>query len=194
MFKIPRKFGLAIGILAVAEFTVLYLVAMSLDPNYTFGENYLSDLGVGPGAWAFNSALIITGILLSCFALFGLAGLLAVDSSGRVAVALLAIDGIILVGVGVFPEDVKPYHYIFSVAFFLTFLLVAIAMTIAFYRTHVLGNLGTIVSGIATVFGMLLLPMGGNPLSETMAVMAIIGWGVVIASAFLAKEYGKAIP
>ena len=190
----PRKLGLSIGLVAVVEFTVLYGIAMSLDPNYTFGEDYLSDLGIGPGAWAFNSALMVTGLLLSCFAVFGLADLLAKAMAGRVAVFLLAIDGLILVGIGVFPEDVKPYHYVFSIAFFLTFLIVAVVMTFAFHRTRALGSLGTLVSGLATVFGLLLLPMGGDPLSETMAVLAIMVLGVVIAGAALAKEYGRGIP
>jgi len=194
MMTISRKLGTAIAPAAVVEFLVLYGIAMSLDGEYTFGKNYLSDLGVGAGAWAFNSALIITGVLLSCFSVFGLRELLSGHIAGRVATSLLALDGVILIGVGVFTEDYDPYHYIFSVAFFLTFLLVAIAMTVAFQRTKALGSLGTLVSGAAAVFGFLLLPMGGDPLSETMAVLAIIAWGLIIGGAALAKEYGKAIP
>lgn len=194
MSDIRRKLGIAMAIVAVAEFSILYVVAILLDGEYVFGRDYLSDLGVGRGAWAFNSALIITGFLLSCFAYFGLGRLLAADIVGRAATHLLEIDGIILVGVGVFPEDAHPYHYIFSISFFGTFLLVAIGMTAAFHRTRVLGDLGSLASGVAAAFGLLLLPMGGDPLSETLAVLAIIGWGLVIACAALAKEYGKAIP
>lgn len=194
MFGIPRKVGIVLGLVAIVEFLVLYGLAMSMDDEYSFGKNYLSDLGVGPGALAFNSGLVVTGALLSCFSLLGLYEMFGKDASGRFASILLAVDGLLLVCVGVFPEDVDPYHFIFSVAFFMTFLAVTIAMTVAFHRTNVLGRMGALVSGIASVFGIILLVMRGDPLSETMAVMAIIVWGALIAGAALAREYGKAIP
>jgi len=56
------------GILAPIVFLIFYLVAWSLSPWYDFGGNYLSDLGVGEGAWAFNTGAVVAGLLAIPFA------------------------------------------------------------------------------------------------------------------------------
>src|SRR5512136_550031 len=48
-----QKAAVLCGIVAVVAFLALYVIAMSLDSTYVFGKNYLSDLGVSNGAWAF---------------------------------------------------------------------------------------------------------------------------------------------
>ncbi|MGB2582121.1 MAG: DUF998 domain-containing protein, partial [Thermoplasmata archaeon] len=74
---------MALAPLACILFMLLYFIAMSQDPGYTFLENYLSDLGVGPGAWAFNSALMVSGAMLSLFAVFGLSAALPAEPVSR---------------------------------------------------------------------------------------------------------------
>ena len=180
--------------MAPAIFLVLYSVAMYSDANYTFGRNYLSDLGVGPGAWAFNSGLIVAGVLLVLFSLLGLRKLLGSLAISKIASALLAIDGILLACIGIFTEDYDPEHYILSVSFFLTFLLTVGLMSVAFWRTKALGTFGYAFSAVVVAFGLVLLPMGGDPLSETLAVFTMIVWGIVTAAAALLKESGYKIP
>ena len=189
-----QKYWLSLGIVAPAIFLVLYAIAMSSDASYTFGKNYLSDLGVGPGAWAFNSGLIIAGLLLVLFSLLGMRKVLGDVAISRVAVALLAFDGVLLACIGIFTEDYDPEHYIFSVSFFLTFLLTAGLTTISFWKTKALGTFGYAFSAFITALGLILLPMGGDPLSETIAVFTILVWGVAISSAALLKESGRRIP
>ena len=173
---------------------MLYCIAMSQDPDYTFGKNYLSDLGVGPGAWAFNSGLVIAGVLLVLFSIMGVRPMLGTPTMSKVAAAFLAIDGVLLACIGIFTEDYDPEHYIFSVAFFLTFLLTAVLMTIALWKTKALGIFGYAFSAVIVVFGFILLPMGGDPFSETAAVFSIIVWGVGISVIALLKESGRRIP
>jgi hypothetical membrane protein len=81
---------------------VLYSIAMASDPSYTFGKNYLSDLGVGPGAWAFDSGLIIAGLLLVPFSVTGIRRLLGDAPISKIATAFLAFDGVLLAYIGVF--------------------------------------------------------------------------------------------
>lgn len=173
---------------------MMYSVAMASDSQYTFFENYLSDLGVGPGAWAFNSGVIVTGVLLAAFAVFGIGRAMGGGHLARIATLLLALCGAFLVGIGVFNEDVEPYHYIFSILYFLTFLVALMFFTASLYRTSALGRLGTIVSASASVFGVLLLPLGGSPEAETLAVLAMIVWGLLVSSAAYLKELGHAPP
>lgn len=194
MAERSNRIWLALGIIAPALFLVLYSVAMASDPDYTFGENYLSDLGVGPGAWAFNSALVITGFLLGLFSIMGIRPMLGSPAISKLATAFLTVDGILLACIGVFTEDFDPEHYIFSVAFFLTFLLTLVLMTVALWKTNVLGTFGYAFSAVIVVFGLILLPMGGDPFSETAAVFSIIVWGVGISIAALLKESGRRIP
>lgn len=186
--------GASFGFLGILVFLVMYSIAMSSDNEYTFFENYLSDLGVGPGAWAFNSGLIITGLLLALFSIFGLGSVMGRDRLARATIALLILSGALLMGIGIFNEDFKPHHYIFSVSYFLTFLATLVVATASLLRTRALGLSGVVVSAGASVFGALLLPMGGNPESETMAVLAMVVWGMLMSSAVLLKEYGRRIP
>jgi len=194
MRQLPVKAGIVCGLLGLAVFLVLYAIAVSLDGNYVFFENYLSDLGVGHGAWAFNSALVITGIMLVLFAAFGIGAVMGCSLSARAGKALLALSGVLLVGVGVFTEDFDPEHYIFSVSYFLTFLVALLTISASLYQTRVLGNFGLIVSATACAVGILLIPMGGDPESETVAVLTMIVWGALVGGAALLKEYGHELP
>lgn len=194
MAEQSKRLWLSLGIIAPAIFLALYSVAMALDPNYTFGKNYLSDLGVGPGAWAFNSALIITGFLLVLFSIMGVRRLLGNQTVSRVATAFLVVDGALLICIGIFTEDFDPEHYIFSIAFFLTFLLTVFLMVVALWKTRVLGAFGYVFSAVILALGLILLPMGGDPFSETVAVFSIIVWGVGISAAALLREAGRNIP
>jgi len=194
MRTIATKLGIACGLVGLIVFLVMYAIAMSLDNEYTFFENYLSDLGVGPGAWAFNSGLVITGALLAMFAFFGLARMIGEGRLAKAATVLLVLSGVLLMGVGIFNEDFEPHHYIFSVSYFLTFLITLIVISVSLYRTNALGRFGVVVSASASVFGALLLPMGGNPQSETLAVFSMVVWGLLMACAALLKESGRQIP
>ena len=169
------------GLLSVIVFSVLYVIAASQDPDYTFLENYLSDLGVGPGAWAFNSALMLSGTLVFILSLVGIRPLLGPSLSSRAGVALLAMAGLLLVNVGVFTEDYGDTHFVFSIAFFLTILAAIGTLAYAMHDTRALGPAGTAVSASAFAFGLACFATGIGPLSETLAVLTALGWGSVVS-------------
>ncbi|MGQ9587175.1 MAG: DUF998 domain-containing protein [Thermoplasmata archaeon] len=187
MRDLSARFGALCGIVAIAAFCLLYFVAMSLDSEYTFGENYLSDLGVREGAWAFNSGLVIAGVLLVVFTLFGLAPLVGRQKRNLPPLVMMTMGGALLVSIGIFTEDNGGIHTIVSVWFFLTMWVAIILFTEAFYRTRALGRVGWIVSASAALVGVLLVALGGTPLAETIAVMAILAWGLVVSVAMYAK-------
>lgn len=191
---ISNRIWMSLGIVASSIFLVLYSIAMASDSSYTLGKDYLSDLGVGPGAWAFNSGLVIAGLLLVLYSAMGVRVLLGSLIISRVASAFLAVDGVLLACIGVFTEDYDPEHYLFSVSFFLTFLVTVVLMAVALCKSKALGTFGYLFSSVIGLVGILLLPMGGDPLSETIAVFTIIIWGVGISIAALLKSYGHKIP
>ena len=176
------------------SFLVLYLVAMSLDSEYVFGESYLSDLGVREGAWAFNSGLIIAGILFLLFDVMSIRSILGGSRLGIAALAMLVIGAAFLVSIGVFTEDAGDLHGIVSYGFFLSMLVALGLVTACMFRSRSLGRVGFAVSLVMFIVGILLLPMGGNPLSETIAVLGILAWGLLISGAIILKDRGYAIP
>ena len=175
-------------------FLVLYMIAMSLDSTYVFGKNYLSDLGVSEGAWAFNAALILTGLLLIPFSVLGLGPALGDKVWAIISKVLLVIAALFLVSIGIFTEDAGDIHGVVSYGFFLTMLVSYVFVTKALYKSKYLGKSGYGSTLLVFVFGAGLLPMGGDPLSETLAVLGIIAWGLVMGCLLMVKMSGRSVP
>jgi hypothetical membrane protein len=189
-----QKAAVLCGLGAVAAFLVLYMIAMSLDSTYVFGRNYLSDLGVSDGAWAFNTSLVLTGLLLIPFSVLGLGPALGDTKWALISKIVLTIAALFLVSVGVFTEDAGDIHGVVSYGFFLTMLVAFVFVTKALYKSKYLGKSGYGFTLLVLVFGLILLPMGGDPLSETVAVLGIIVWGLVMGSILLLKMFGRSVP
>jgi len=189
-----QKAAVLCGLVAVALFLVLYMIAMSLDSTYVFGKNYLSDLGVSDGAWAFNAAVILTGLLLIPFSVLGLGPALGSTIWAVTSKIVLVIAALFLVSVGVFTEDAGDIHGVVSYGFFLTMLVAFAFIVLALHRTKYLGESGYGFTLLVLIFGLILLPMGGDPLSETLAVLGIIIWGFIMGCLLKLKMSGKSIP
>ena len=189
-----RKLGAISGLIAGVSFVVLYTVAMSLDSEYVFGKNYLSDLGVREGAWAFNSGLIIAGMLFLIFDVLSIKPILGKRSLDGAALAMLVIGAGFLILIGIFTEDAGDLHGIVSYGFFLSMMVALGLVTVCMYRTRSLGRLGFAVPLVIFIIGLSLLPMGGDPLSETIAVLGLLSWGFITSGAVLLKESGFNIP
>jgi hypothetical membrane protein len=104
------------------------LLSIYLSPSFSWGENALSDLGVGKTATLFNSGLMLAGVLLFLFSLASLS-LLREELPGLSSSLLLAADSVCLFGIGLFPENWGEAHLSFSVLFFLLFPLFALAFS-----------------------------------------------------------------
>ncbi|MCX6658506.1 MAG: DUF998 domain-containing protein [Euryarchaeota archaeon] len=189
-----QKAAVLCGLGAVVAFLILYMIAMSLDSTYVFGKNYLSDLGVSKGAWAFNAALILTGFLLIPFSVLGLGPALGDTMWAVISKVMLVISALFLVSVGVFTEDAGVIHGIASYGFFLTMLVAFAFGALALYRTEYLGKSGYGFTLLVLIFGLILLPMSGDPLSETVAVLGIIVWGLVMECLLMLKMSGRSVP
>lgn len=189
-----RRLTPAFGLFAVMWFLVMYSIAMALDAVYVFGENYLSDLGVREGAWAFNSGVIGAGVLFMLFDITAVWPALGKGRVQKVAVSLLVLAAGFLVCVGIFTEDAGDLHGIVSYGFFLTMLVALAVLTWSLSRSKVLGQSGIYVTLAMFILGVGLLPMGGDPLSETLAVLGIVGWGAFLSGLLLLKGFGKRIP
>jgi hypothetical membrane protein len=173
--------GAACGIAGPVAFLVLYGTAMAIDRDYVFFRDYLSDLGVSAGAWAFNSAVIAAGALTVAFAALGIWPAFRAWRWTWGGPAMLMVGGAFLVAVGIFTEDARPAHYIVSVSFFMSVLVGLGLLALAMWRTGALGSVAAAVTGAAFVLGLLMLLFGFDPRTETVAVIAEVFWGLAIA-------------
>lgn len=188
-----RKMGAISGIVAILAFVILYSVAAYLDSEYVFMENYLSDLGVRDGAWAFNTGVIIAGILFIVMDLTAVAPALGKGLASAVGVGLLLIAALFLIAVGVFTEDAGDVHGFVSYGFFLTMLLALGVLSYALHKNESLGKPAFYATLAAFVFGLALLPFGGTPAVETVAVLAILAWGLSMSFMLLRTASGKTV-
>ncbi|NIP37414.1 MAG: DUF998 domain-containing protein [Thermoplasmata archaeon] len=175
------RVGVVCGILSPVVFMVLYTIAARGDPEYVFFENYLSDLGVGNMAVFFNAAVIIAGALTIPFAVLAVRPALDGGIAATAAVALTVVGAVFLILVGVFTEDFEGTHYIVSVGFFMTMLLALTFYSFTLYRSNALGTRVTELTMTVTAVGILLTILGFNPQTETVAVLAIVVWGLFMA-------------
>ena len=182
-FVVSSRAGAVAGFVGVAAFLVLYVIAasaMAAGPGYDITKNLLSDLGnpTSPAPWAFNSAVIIAGLLVIPF---GLAlGSVFGGWWGRAAQVDLTLAGVALIGVGIYPEG-SPLHGPLARTFFLL-------MTIAFgllvrpmFASKAFRPVGAGVTATAFVFAIVLVAtdvagVGFERLAEHLGVYAALVW------------------
>lgn len=107
------------GILTpVIAFTFIALSILTY-PRFSWINNALSDLGIVPGTTAtlFNFGLYVSGLLILIFSI-GLYKYLNKNIIGKIGAIIFAAASLALEGIGWAPENLHPFHYYFSVAFF----------------------------------------------------------------------------
>jgi hypothetical membrane protein len=185
------------GILApVFAFTFIFLAIASYSP-FSWTNNALSDLGVAPGVTAqlFNSGLIVSGIWCFMFAI-GLFIILGENVLGRVGVFVFVLACLALVAIGIFPESVRPVHYIVSV---MSFVLLPISLLIisgAFWFTgQVRMAAFTLLVAVAAVVPWVLLfsvrYVAGVAVPEFVSALAGAVW-IIVLSYKMIKEASRA--
>jgi len=128
------RIGAASGIAAPMLAFACMLLAIWSYPPFSWTDNALSDLGIVPGATGplFNFGLYTSGFLVFNFAVFGLLSYFRSSWVGKIGSVAFAAAGLALMGIGFFPENVVPAHYLFSVAFFLLLPISLLIITGAF--------------------------------------------------------------
>jgi hypothetical membrane protein len=116
------RFGGVAGVLTPVLAFMCIGIAIATYPEFNWFDNALSDLGVVPGVTSvvFNFGLVVSGLLGFCFAV-GLFSWLNKNAIGKVGAAIFAAAILSLLGIGVANENIRPFHYLFSVAFFTLF-------------------------------------------------------------------------
>lgn len=181
------RLGALAGIVGPVAFMVLYVLAAMGDPEYVFFDNYLSDLGVGRMAVLFNSAVIIAGCLTVPFALFAIRPSLDGGVAANAAVGLTVVSASFLFLVGVFTEDWPDAHTVVSYGFFMSMLAALLCYSWSLHFSNALGRPVTELTKVVAATGLVLVVFGFNPRTETVAVLLIVVWGLIVAASLLRR-------
>jgi hypothetical membrane protein len=126
--------GAASGIVAPVLAFSCILIAVASYPEFSWTENALSDLGVVSGVTGpvFNLGLTVSGIFILCFAVFSLFKYFEDSWVGKCGALAFAATALALIGIGIANENIRPFHYLFSVAFFVLLPISLFIITAAF--------------------------------------------------------------
>ncbi len=175
-FLSPRL-GAAAGLIGSVGFATIWAMAVVTDGHWQLGRMTLSELGdrSRAGALAFNSGVIIAGLLGLVFAI-GLYRVLSTTTLGKAGSAILAIASIFLVGIGHFPIDTGEPLTVLSYGFFLL-AAVSLAILIApVWKSHVFHPSGGMLTAMLLVIPLIsiaFLPAAGV---EALAVGCLLLW------------------
>jgi len=174
-----------LSFVGACQFLMIMLVCEALYPGYSISENMISDLGMGRTAGLFNSSIMLLGamIILSAISFHSFHG-------NRLFSILMVLTGAGAMGVGIFPENIRPIHEICAgVTFFsgglsemLSFFLIRFPMSM------IAALLGGITLGCLALFVLgnnLGLGPGGI---EKMIVYPMILWGAGFGGYLMASE------
>ena len=131
------------GIISPLCAAIFIGASIALSPWFSWTDNALSDLGVSPVAFIFNSGLVLTGILILIPAI-SIAILEKENKLGLTGAIMLLIMSISASCAGVFTERYYTLHLVFSMLTFTSLSLSSILLGTRFYlekETQVLGIL-----------------------------------------------------
>jgi hypothetical membrane protein len=184
----PQRIGAASGIaVPILAFTCI-LIAVYSYPQFSWTNNALSDLGIIAGITGplFNFGLYGSGLFAFSFAVFGLFTYLGKNWVGKIGAVTFAATGLALMGIGFFPENVVPTHYLFSVAFFVLLPISLLVITGAFaLKRQTKMALFTLLIAIAAALPWILLfavhYVSGVAIPEFASAFAGSAWIVVLS-------------
>jgi hypothetical membrane protein len=180
-----KRFAGLLSFVGASQFLIIMLICEALYPGYSISENMISDLGIGSTAGLFNSSIIVLGLLIILSAIS-----FHSFHKNNIFTILMILTGTGAMGVGIFPENLRPYHEIFAGITFifgglsemLSFILIRFPMSIAviFLGGLTLGSLVLFVLGAHLGLGP-----GGM---ERMIVYPVILWGASFGGYLMASE------
>jgi len=136
-------------LVGAAQFVLGMLVSEALYPGYSISQNYISDLGVGPGASIFNPSVFLLGLMAAASAYF-----VYLCFRSRLVTSVLILAGVGAIGVGVFPENVPAMH---EVVADIAFLFGGLAPIAAFRLQKKPFNYFSVALGLISLCALVLL-------------------------------------
>lgn len=182
-----QQLGEASGIVApIVAFTCI-LLAVASYPEFSWTDNALSDLGIIAGITGpvFNFGLYCSGLFVLKFAAFGLFRYFRNSWVGKIGAVTFAATSVALMGIGIAHENIKPYHYLFSVAFFVLLPISLFIITAAFAlkrqtKMAVFTLLTAVAAAIPWILQFTVHYVQGVAIPEFASALAGSAWTVVL--------------
>ena len=165
-----------IGLLVGFFVPLALIIAIAADGFWTFNVNPLSDLGVSTNVFAanlFNYTCIIAGILV---AIFGIGKLWVCNGYNSAVGFLIAVGGVMLVGIGLFTELYSAHLFFAYTYFFIMFVAIV---------TSIVGDgmanrkLPASISAVLLVIALGSLVGFTIPGAEVICSICLSGWLIV---------------
>lgn len=170
--------------IASAQLILAMKISEAVYPNYSVSLNYISDLGVGPSAFIFNSSVFILGFLVLISTYF-----LCFDYKNKEFLVCMFLTGIGAMGVGIFTENFGLFHTIFS---FITFLFGSLTSIFSYKIQKPPFSFLALVLGFLSLISLILFGLGiylglGKGGMERMIAYPILIWAVGFGG-YLSKQ------
>ena len=189
-----RKIGL-LGYATILIGVLTVLVSLLITKRFNWFTSAISDFGVYPKtALIFNTGFIITGILLATYSIMIIIYL--AEKLERIPFILLFIAGAHFLGIGLIPENIKPWHVYLAIGLYLSFGIFLILIGILYIRyeaTRTLGLFALIIfiNGLAIwLIPWKSLSIKGIAIPEVLSAIPAIIW-LVVYNTYLIKPLEK---
>ncbi len=160
--------------------------AIAAFPQFSWTNNALSDLGIVPGVASilFNLGLCVSGLMFAVFSV-GLLAFFGDRAMGKIGAAMFFLTSLSLEGIGIFPENARPFHFIFSVMFFALLPLALLTATAYFAlerkkSTAIFTLLIAAAAASPWVLLLLVRYVAGVAIPELVSAAAGAAWVVLI--------------
>jgi len=180
------KFGGIAGILTPVLAFAFIGLAIAAYPQFSWVDNALSDLGVVPGITStlFNFGLYLSGLFCLSFSV-GLYKFLDERIIGKIGSVVFVFASLSLEGIGIFPEDVRPFHFVFSVAFFVLVPIALLVIAGYYLLTHQKRMFAfTLLTAFAAaapwILQFLIHYVSGVAVHEAVSALAGAVWAIVL--------------
>lgn len=190
------RIGGSQGILAPVAGLVFISLAIATYPTFSWTNNALSDLGIVPGVTStlFNFGLYLSGLFSVIFAV-GLYRFLDEHAIGKVGSIIFVAASLALEGIGAFPENMRPFHYIFSVAFFVLMPIALLVIATYFLKIRqkqmaTFTLLAAFIAAVPWVLQFTVPYVSGVAIPEAISAVAGSVWTVVLGYKMLKEGSG----
>jgi len=146
------------------QWLMMMIILESFQPDYNSSLHYVSSLGVGTTSIIYNISIFLFGlsVVISSSILYKTLG-------GKIFPLTLLITGLLVMGVGLFPENVRPIHgYVTAFAF----LFAVFAPILSFKALKPpLSYISIIIGLISLTLLIVFLPYLGLPAESTIQIL-----------------------
>jgi hypothetical membrane protein len=184
--------GASAGAAGVLSFHVLFSISLLFHPDWRFGLDFMSELGVkGPSTWLFNLSVMVMGAMGVAFSL-SLLRFLYWSFFGRLSVIIMATGCASLFLLGVFTMEQRALHDALAWSFFVLTVLALLIISVPMYlywkkaRWAFAATLATVIFSLINLM-LMGLKLIRYHLAEVLVVYALGAW-IMAISMFMVRR------